>query len=162
MKSNVPRPAGRGIRSSSTRRTWIEMSRRSAAFSAALSSSTRRTWIEIAVVCLRSFCNPGRPPHGGRGLKYLLYGRPHQCRASSSTRRTWIEIFLCGLPQIQQRSSSTRRTWIEIDERRDGHVKPTGRPPHGGRGLKSYAVSDNTSGGKVVLLQSTRIETTDP
>ena len=79
----------------------------------------------------------GRPPHGGRGLKFRGCGRSEEPKRSSSTWRTWIEIdsvyrFLpdnlprppCGGRGLkygraggrppQTRSSSTWRTWIEI------------------------------------------------
>ena len=37
-------------------------------------------------------CSPGRPPHGGRGLKYdYIYGKA-EIRLSPPARGAWIEI----------------------------------------------------------------------
>ena len=38
-----------------------------------------------------------RPPHGGRGLKYLLYSPILKGGESSPSRGTWIEIAPDGL-----------------------------------------------------------------
>ena len=57
----------------------------------------------------------GRPPHGGRGLKW-----------SSDSNTLGVEV-----------SPSPRRAWIEIREFELGRARIMGRPPHGGRGLKS-------------------------
>ena len=54
-------------RSSSSRRTWIEIYTRSQYRFRIMSSSSRRTWIEIYAPT-DNFCKtPGRPPRGGRG-----------------------------------------------------------------------------------------------
>ena len=57
------------------------------------SSSTRRTWIEISAEDAPAAGETGRPPHGGRGLKWFLMVILRPLLMSSSTRRTWIEIF---------------------------------------------------------------------
>ena len=64
----------------------------------------------------------GRPPHGGRGLKYRdnLFSR---CGTRSSpSRGTWIEIR--GFPprSCHPWSSPSRGTWIEIRLRRIAHL----------------------------------------
>ena len=56
---------------------------------------------------------------------------------SSSTRRTWIEIRAFFIFSYLLLSSSTRRTWIEIRRCSRAAHPVQGRPPHGGRGLKS-------------------------
>ena len=56
------------------------------------SSSTRRTWIEIRLKERTCRNDESRPPHGGRGLKSGSHRKPAACVPSSSTRRTWIEI----------------------------------------------------------------------
>ena len=57
-----------------------------------MSPSPRRAWIEIsagATACRRPY---GRPPHGGRGLKYKLVDDENGQSLSPSPRRAWIEI----------------------------------------------------------------------
>ena len=79
------------------------------------SSSTRRTWIEISITTFETKIICGRPPHGGRGLKYPGERFLSSRHESSSTRRTWIEMQGGRYPAIfHLESSSTRRTWIEI------------------------------------------------
>ena len=70
-----------------------------------------------------------RPPHGGRGLKYVLFKRK-----------------ICS-----NRSSSTRRTWIEIEDQSAVTADDVGRPPHGGRGLKSVTITSWNASNDVVL-----------
>ena len=141
LKSNVPRPAGRGIRrrpphggrglkspkkcphrqagtSSSTRRTWIEITRLMYRVWGLESSSTRRTWIEIWRPADRR--RPLWSSYTRRTWIEIRCGctcaRP---AVSSSTRRTWIEIFRWWPPVKSSGSSSTRRTWIEIPKFRE-------------------------------------------
>ena len=108
----------------------------------------------------------GRPPHGGRGLKYQViilrvFGLPE----SPSTRRAWIEIGVRIAERCDFASPSTRRAWIEIElglKRGNSLGSPStrrawieivnpvclsrirkSRPPHGGRGLKSTRQRDS-------------------
>ena len=60
----------------------------------------------------------GRPPHGGRGLKFDFD----------------------DIARSDGRSPSPRRAWIEIPLSQIASVRLSGRPPHGGRGLK-FALS---------------------
>ena len=94
-----------------------------------MSSSTRGTWIEIVAVGILYRRQPGRPPHGGRGLK-------------SSNRLAIV---------APRSSSSTRGTWIEIEEESRKDFALSGRPPHGGRGLKSAAATIDSQLRLVVL-----------
>ena len=148
------------VGSSSTRGTWIETQEEADAFveessrpphggrglklhargrarGGRKSSSTRGTWIETYCTAPGPFATSGRPPHGGRGLKPVEPSAFFIFSVSSSTRGTWIETAgksrSCGRAC---RSSSTRGTWIETLRKRDYLPRTTGRPPHGGRGLK--------------------------
>ena len=58
---------------------------------------------------------PGRPPHGGRGLKCIQSYCQAVSISSPSSRRAWIEI-ISGFRQCRNghRSPSSRRAWIEI------------------------------------------------
>ena len=79
-----------------------------------LSAPTRGPWIEISTGS-RLLINPmGRPPHGGRGLKFPSQPTGQTLRMSAPTRGPWIEI-----------------RYGEMINQIFG-----GRPPHGGRGLK--------------------------
>ena len=103
------------------------------------SSSMRRTWIEMFIGGCRSHTTLSRPPCGGRGLKFIDGCFPDNIALSSSMRRTWIEIQkntwqsrqLVGRPPCggrglkyenyvrrikRKKSSSMRRTWIEISK----------------------------------------------
>ena len=69
LKSFVPSFDDLGNRSSSSRRTWIEIGNHAGHGPYPQSSSSRRTWIEIELFKIGSNRAHGRPPHGGRGLK---------------------------------------------------------------------------------------------
>ena len=56
------------------------------------SSSTRGTWIEIEAETPVVSTSAGRPPHGGRGLKSQSRLFVVGSSLSSSTRGTWIEM----------------------------------------------------------------------
>ena len=102
------------------------------------SSPTRGTWIEMEHMSKISIVLAGRPPHGGRGLKYGMGTVSLLAeKASSPTRGTWIEILHALSSSILLSSSPTRGTWIEICGAVYRRRKGQGRPPHGGRGLKS-------------------------
>ena len=84
----------------------------------------------------RSRSCPCRPPHGGRGLKSFSACSSDTSALSPPTRGAWIEIDnpashapLCGSPP-------TRGAWIEISIGNWHSWRRTRRPPHGGRGLK--------------------------
>ena len=81
-----------------------------------LSPSPRRAWIEIRLYCDTSLLQDCRPPHGGRGLKFVASMRAEYPYESPSPRRAWIEM-----ADSTHISSPTLR-----------------RPPHGGRGLKCH------------------------
>ena len=100
------------------------------------SPSPRRAWIEMFVPLLSSRSFWRRPPHGGRGLKFFLLRTGNLCILSPSPRRAWIEIFPPPLSVVFPWSPSPRRAWIEIRSIRWALPTATGRPPHGGRGLK--------------------------
>ena len=57
---------------------------------------------------------PSRPPHGGRGLKFLSKAVRVFWVKSSPSRGTWIEI--AGTPEWSEKmtSSPSRGTWIEM------------------------------------------------
>ena len=102
-----------------------------------LSSSMRRTWIEILGFPVIVIGSRGRPPCGGRGLKYIaccnvcaIFG----CRPPCGGRglKCWK---ILGLLDILT-SSSMRRTWIEIFMHYGVCCPVKSRPPCGGRGLK--------------------------
>ena len=81
------------------------------------SSSPRRAWIEISKRALVKHLLGGRPPHGGRGLKWRLWGK--------------IGVSSAGRPPHGGRGLK----WREHPY----YFNPCGsRPPHGGRGLKYY------------------------
>ena len=82
--------------------------------------------------------SPCRPPHGGRGLKYVnKHGYDLAMEMSPSPRRAWIEIFCSRSRGIHfEQSPSPRRAWIEISSYTPLRSSVTCRPPHGGRGLK--------------------------
>ena len=117
----VPRPAGRGIRSSSTRRTWIEIY----AGLASISGAGRRPphggrglkWLPARPHCL-SAC--GRPPHGGRGLKYFYTPNKRQWTRRPPHGGRGLKFMYNECNGTREKSSSIRRTWIEIQK--GGHI----------------------------------------
>ena len=64
----------RAVPSSSPRRAWIEISVDGYFRYCRWSSSPRRAWIEISASSTSSDSVYRRPPHGGRGLKFMLNG----------------------------------------------------------------------------------------
>ena len=125
----------KGERSPSSRRAWIEMSRSKSSSRMIASPSSRRAWIEIA-------CRQER-----KGRK----------RWSPSSRRAWIEIRPCERHHRRSRvallaegvdrnrvkllalscgmmSPSSRRAWIEIGRTERRLENGRRRPPRGGRG----------------------------
>ena len=56
----------------------------------------------------------GRPPHGGRGLKYVAGIVLSSLVASAPTRGPWIEIGADGVSYVASASAPTRGPWIEI------------------------------------------------
>ena len=102
-------------KSSSPRRAWIEIDEiRQIVYFRSVSSSPRRAWIEIADKTEYLGCRHGRPPHGGRGLKYHLLLKVTRTDKSSSPRRAWIEILSFYQLAFAVASPSPRRAWIEI------------------------------------------------
>ena len=81
------------------------------------------------VKSLASF-GAGRPPRGGRGLKFIL----------------------TLLPLAQIGSSPSRGTWIEIAPEDVTPEAVARRPPRGGRGLKWIAYGEARNGKNVVPL----------
>ena len=70
LKSNLPIALHCGLLSPSSRRAWIEIVEVYSVSPVTPSPSSRRAWIEIIVRILTVNPGLGRPPHGGRGLKY--------------------------------------------------------------------------------------------
>ena len=58
-------------RSPPSRGAWIEMALIRSAYWERKSPPSRGAWIEIPLGCAGLPPPPGRPPRGGRGLKYL-------------------------------------------------------------------------------------------
>ena len=57
-----------------------------------MSPPARGAWIEITAPLLQARAACGRPPHGGRGLKYFVsHGLIIECE-SPPARGAWIEI----------------------------------------------------------------------
>ena len=123
--------------SAPTRGPWIEIPIHRLQNISRKSAPTRGPWIEIP--CLGdAFIVPGRPPHGGRGLKFEQDSNHHGRRMSAPTRGPWIEILTGGSRRTSiRRSAPTRGPWIEILSKADLAERFSRRPPHGGRGLKS-------------------------
>ncbi len=103
---------------------------------AVASPSSRRAWIEILAMAPFTAYLRGRPPRGGRGLKYIPPVLFDDWDASPSSRRAWIEIFCAAPPHYYLRSPSSRRAWIEISNIYFSVPNVLRRPPRGGRGLK--------------------------
>ena len=83
-----------------------------------------------------------RPPHGGRGLKYIVVGADRIATVSPPARGAWIEIIAADIVRSHSAvSPPARGAWIEILWLRNCQNSRTGRPPHGGRGLK-YALPE--------------------
>ena len=85
-------PQEKNKRSSSSRRTWIE-----------IRQSTRRTRSQSVVLLAEDV-----------DRNFIARGRHPKFTPSSSSRRTWIEIVPVPKTAISISSSSSRRTWIEI------------------------------------------------
>ena len=70
----------------------------------ARSPSSRRAWIEIFERAQQPITAPGRPPRGGRGLKWIGMTLWSTLSPSPSSRRAWIEIQQAGpgpvLPRV--------------------------------------------------------------
>ena len=101
------------------------------------SPPARGAWIEIYLCPLRQPEQLGRPPHGGRGLKYpqlrkrvyIVRRPPHGGRGlkwhpAGRNRRKG-----CGRPPHGGRGL---KFWLPCFPA----TSPASRPPHGGRGLK--------------------------
>ena len=123
------------------------------------SPPTRGAWIEIEGAHGVHLQGQGRPPHGGRGLKWyngdevIIWdtrrpphgGRGLKSRArclggmgcpSPPTRGAWIEIiFFSSAPARSGRRPPHGGRGLKSRSKKQG-VRSTGRPPHGGRGLK--------------------------
>ena len=81
-----------------------------------------------------------RPPRGGRGLKYYRGQGWHEIRQSPPSRGAWIEITVCEvIAQSLMVSPPSRGAWIEIVLVQGISISGSGRPPRGGRGLKSHS-----------------------
>ena len=103
-----------------------------------LSAPTRGPWIEIPGSPFGPAGPASRPPHGGRGLKYLRHATRSISRLSAPTRGPWIEMPLSFRGPSVRPSAPTRGPWIEINGWRKRATNAPCRPPHGGRGLKFF------------------------
>ncbi len=83
------------------------------------SPSPRRAWIEIFLLMLFSAYVPRRPPHGGRGLKYVILYDIVVLDKSPSPRRAWIEMTTPRAPTAAGGSPSPRRAQSETG----GYIK---------------------------------------
>ena len=101
-----------------------------------LSPPARGAWIEIVWGVSVKQRQSGRPPHGGRGLKYFqtaerlaYYGRPpHGGRG--------LKFFLRRLRTVSQRRPPHGGRGLKFLLRLAYTIENARRPPHGGRGLK--------------------------
>ena len=67
--------------------------------------------------------------------------RPAVGRGSPPARGAWIEIWIFLYDKRAAASPPARGAWIEIPRGRLSSGCSTGRPPRGGRGLKSHTRS---------------------
>ncbi len=125
------------LRSSPARGTWVEMSQSWTSRLTKVSSPARGTWVEIHQRPPENHHRQGRPPHGGRGLKCQDDQYNTGARGSSPARGTWVEMDAITGCSPMLASSPARGTWVEISGSLHFGHETTGRPPHGGRGLKS-------------------------
>ena len=100
------------------------------------SPSARRAWVEIARKSQRPVSKSGRPPQGGRGLKYIILVMVMSHASSPSARRAWVEITSRRSRARPTTSPSARRAWVEIWPLQNRARQQACRPPQGGRGLK--------------------------
>ena len=101
------------------------------------SPPARGAWIEIPCAPpapRRCLC---RPPHGGRGLKYVLrppYDLIPSGRPPHGGRGLKLIVVIVACREVE--SPPARGAWIEIAPWVFPAANRFGRPPHGGRGLK--------------------------
>ena len=76
MKLTMPVQPANGYRSPSSRRAWIEIQ------------------TDFSPICYQN----GRPPRGGRGLKFKMIENADSLEQSPSSRRAWIEMKTQYLP----------------------------------------------------------------
>ena len=113
------------------------------------SAPTRGPWIEICQCISRSTVVTSAPTRGP-WIEIRCWAAPWPGGWSAPTRGPWIEIFrrfsTVGSPGM---SAPTRGPWIEMKV--DSRIKSleSGRPPHGGRGLKSAPAAMPSAGRRV-------------
>ena len=123
--------------SPSPRRAWIEIAKASWQNLLVGSPSPRRAWIEMDRILSPDTLRRSRPPHGGRGLKFLgaiRLGRDYLCRPPHGGRG--LKCDSTERARTAPPSPSPRRAWIEIFPQAPSRRATIRRPPHGGRGLK--------------------------
>ena len=103
---------GRSV-SPPSRGAWIEILYALRILSRTGSPPSRGAWIEIDLWLRPNLGGYGRPPHGGRGLKFITEPLITDQRSRPPHGGRGLKLFL--------------RLWEEFLK---------GRPPHGGRGLK--------------------------
>ena len=104
------------------------------------SPPARGAWIEM-LLYRRFVRHGGRPPHGGRGLKWIWRHLRSGLKKSPPARGAWIEIITIIVMISIKKSPPARGAWIEITIARICSRVVICRPPHGGRGLKCIAAS---------------------
>ena len=80
-----------------------------------MSPPSRGAWIEIFPTADPLLVSAGRPPRGGRGLKFLLFLPGLFPLMSPPSRGAWIEISMLSVPgKFSVVSPPSRGAWIEI------------------------------------------------
>ena len=77
-----------------SRGAWIEIPLDCCMIFSAASPPSQGAWIEIEEVQIMRRKMNGRPPRGGRGLKYRWLSRYWENAPSPPSRGAWIEICL--------------------------------------------------------------------
>ena len=122
------------MRSSSSRRTWIEIGFMAKFIGSKRSSSSRRTWIEIPMKTICPGCGTVVLLAEDVDRNAILAPDTASSLTSSSSRRTWIEIhhtgqFGDGHGVVLLAEDVDRNDLVGVEATSD-----PGRPPRGGRG----------------------------
>ena len=93
----------------------------------------------------------GRPPHGGRGLKFNLLDADRFAAWSSPSRGTWIEMSTGRSRSSGAKSSPSRGTWIEMRVER-GKMETGKSSPSRGTWIEMLCLGRRPRSGRVVPL----------